>query len=63
MATQITFNTEYCKTYKTVANLEKAVADFDGRYLVMQNDEGRYYAVFIGEDMSYVVWHGHCVTN
>lgn len=63
MAKQINFDTKYVKSYKTLANLEKAVADFDGRYLAMQTEEGRFYAVFIGEDMSHVTWHGHAVTN
>lgn len=63
MSKQITFDTKYVKTYKTLANLKKAVADFGGRYLAMQTEEGRFYAVFIGEDMTHAIWHGHAVTN
>jgi uncharacterized protein (DUF1330 family) len=63
MAKRIAIDTKYVKTYKSLANLEKAVADFGGRYLAMQTEEGRYYAMFIGSDMAHVVWHGHAVTN
>lgn len=65
MATQITFDTKYCKTYATLANLEKAVSDIDGRYIAAQNKEGRYYAIFIARDGDHMIalHRGHCVTN
>ena len=63
MAKQLTFDTRYCKTYATIANLEKAVSAIDGRYIAAQNDEGRYYAIFLGEDLTFVTHIGHCVTN
>lgn len=53
----------YVKTYKTLSNLQKAVEGFDGKYVALQTPEGRYYAMFIGEDMAHVVWSGHAVTN
>ena len=63
MAKRIAIDTKYVKTYKTLANLEKAVADFGGRYLAMQTEEGRYYPLFLDEDVINVTWHGHVVTN
>lgn len=63
MATAITFETKSCKTYSSLARLEKAVEGIEGRYIAAQNEEGRYYAIFIGNDMVHVVWKGHCVTN
>ena len=61
MAKQIKIDTKSVKTYKTIANLEKAVDKFDHRYVVMTADNGRYYALFLGNDAVHVVWHGHAV--
>lgn len=54
MARQLT-NLQPGKTYKTVANLEKAVKDIPDvvegepvRYMVCWTEEGRCYPVFIG---------------
>lgn len=65
MSKQIKFNTKYCKTYATVKNLEKAVADIsdDSRYIVSIDENGRYYPVFIGESSSHLIFSGFCVTN
>lgn len=61
MAKQIKIDTNYVKTYATIANLEKAVAKFDARYLVCLTEEGRYYATFIGSENAHVAWSGHAV--
>lgn len=63
MSKRIEIDTRYVKTYKTLANLEKAANEFNGRYVALQTEAGRYYALFIGENMAHVTWHGHAVTN
>lgn len=60
-----------CKTYKTLANMERAIAavpEVDQnnelfRYLVCQTAEGRYYPVFIGRNAFDLVHSGFCVVG
>lgn len=54
MATQVTVTPQ--KTYATPDNARAAIAkyphidqDANLRYVIMQNDQGRYYVAFIGE--------------
>jgi len=70
MAKQI--NLVPSKTYKTMKNLERAIAhipneDEDSgkwcRYLVCTTEDGRYYPVFIGVDFFYLVHQGFCVAS
>lgn len=51
------------KTYATIKNLEKAVSKFNDnyRYLILTNEDGRFYPVFIGFDCFDVVHSGFCV--
>lgn len=63
MAKQIIIDTRGVKTYATIKNLEKAVECFDHRYVVMTTETGRYYPLFLGEDVINVTWHGHAITN
>lgn len=54
------------KSYATAANAIKAVekkfpesADDDLRYMILQNEEGRFFPVFIGMDALQVGVHFH----
>lgn len=55
------------KTYKTEANAIKAVEEAYGktdlRYMIVCNDAGRFYPLFIGQEaLHYQVWFkGFCV--
>ena len=50
------FKPQPSKTYKTRENALKAVEKFYGeceemlRFMVVQNDEGRFYPIFIGQN-------------
>lgn len=54
MATQVTVNPQ--KTYISPDNARAAIAKFPAidnnpelRYVILQNEEGRYFAAFLGE--------------
>ena len=57
------------KTYKTKANVLKAVShipDIDHnnnnvRFLIMTTDEGRFYPVFVGANLIHLIHDGFCV--
>ena len=59
------------KTYKTLANMERAIAhvpevDHNNdlfRYIVCQTDEGRYYPIFIGRNSIDLSHAGFCVAS
>lgn len=68
------YNPEVSKTYATKANAIKAAEKAYGghdermrqdlRYLVMQNDEGRWVPVFIGQEcLQYGVHFHFCVVG
>lgn len=47
------FQIQAVKTYATKANARKAVAKIGAerlRHFIMQNDEGRFFPVFVGHD-------------
>jgi hypothetical protein len=51
---EITINTKYTKTYKTKANLDKALEKMNLpnlRYLVAYTEDGRVTAVFLNPGM------------
>ena len=63
------------KTYKTKANMEKAIAGIPDlynehradvarvRYLTCQTSEGRFYPVFIGQNIIHLAHSGFCVAS
>lgn len=54
---------EPIRTYKTKANVEKAISKFpilsSYRYIIMTTDENRYFPVFVGIDCVQAGIHFH----
>ena len=56
------FETKTSKTYASEANADKAVANAgfsDLRHFMMQDDAGRFFPVFVGQDAVHAGVHFH----
>lgn len=54
------------KTYKNRQSMERAIGNLlqERRHLVMTNEDGRVYPVFIGAEQNIDLIHsGHCVVS
>ncbi len=65
---RVDLNTDHTKTYKTKENVDKAVAKLPAklldtgktiRYIICQNDAGRFFPVFIGANATHAGIHFH----